>query len=518
MGELLDEAADRFGEHEFLNFFELGESLSFGEARGQVNRLADGLHRIGVGKGAHVAVMLPNLPAYPITWLALARLGAVMVPVNNRYTARELAYVTTDSEADFLLIHADYLAVLEAMEPRPARLADERIITLGGRRPGGAHHWPDLLASGSPDFTPPDEVAAGDLLNIQYTSGTTGFPKGCMQTHEYWVLAGLSAGAQTDFTVTRILCAQYFYYLDPQIFISLALTQGAAVYFAERLRASKFMAWTRRHEIDFVFLFEAIFKQPAHADDGKGSLKLACLFGLTPENHAPLEARFATTAREWYGMTEIASGLYMPMGFGDMTGSGSCGIPAPFREVSIRDPATGEAVADGEVGELCVRGRGIMLGYYNKPEANAASFRDGWFRTGDLFRRDERGFHTIVGRIKDMIRRSAENIAAREVEAVLRGHPDIHEAAVVPVPDDYRGEEVKAYVQLMPGKTPDEVPPEAIQAHCAAGLAAFKIPRYIEYRDSFKLGPADRVEKQVLIAETDDLRRNSHDRVDGVWR
>ena len=274
----------------------------------------------------------------------------------------------------------------------------------------------------------------------------------------------------------------------------------------------------RRYEIDFVFLFEPIYKQPGHPDDGTNSLKLACLFGLTAENHALFEARFATTAREWYGMTEIASGLYMPMSFGHMTGTGSCGIAAPFREVSIRDPKNGEPVADGVVGELCVRGRGIMLGYYNNPGANAESFRDGWFRTGDLFCRDEDGFHTIVGRIKDMVRRSAENIAAREVEAVLRGHPHIREAAVVPVPDDYRGEEVKAYVQLMPGKTPNEVPPEVIQAHCEAGLASFKVPRYIEYRDDFKLGRAGRVEKHVLIGETGDLRRNSHDRVDGVWR
>ena len=242
LGDLLDEAADRFGSREFLNFFERGETLSFGEARRQVNRLADGLHRIGVGKGTHVAVMVPNLPAYPLTWLALARLGAVMVPVNNRYTARELAYVTTNSQADFLVIHADYFAVLEGMEPRPAGLADDRVITLGGRRPNSPHHWPDLLASGASDFTAPEPVAAGDLLNIQYTSGTTGFPKGCMQTHEYWVLAGLTASAQADFSVTRILCAQFFYYLDPQIFVALALTEGAAVYVAERPRASNFMA------------------------------------------------------------------------------------------------------------------------------------------------------------------------------------------------------------------------------------------------------------------------------------
>ena len=306
--------------------------------------------------------------------------------------------------------------------------------------------------------------------------------------------------------------------MDPQSFVALALNAGAAVYFADRLRASRFMGWVREHDIDFVFLFEAIFKQPPHPDDGRNRLRLACLFGLTPESHAPLESRFATSAREWYGMTEIGAGIYMPMGCTHMVGSGSCGIPSPFREAKVRDPESGRPVAPGEVGELWVRGPGMMLGYYGKPEANAESFREGWFRTGDLFRRDEQGFHYIVGRSKDMIRRSAENIAAREVEAVLRTHPEVREAAVVPVPDEYRGEEVKAYVQLVHGRTREEVPPEALFAHCREHLAPFKVPRYLEYRGGFSYGPADRVEKHRLVAETGDLRRDSYDRVDGVWR
>ena len=515
---LLDAAAERFGEDEFLNYFEQGERLSFAGTREQVRRLAHSLTGIGVGKGTHVAVMLPNLPAYPVTWLALATLGAVMVPVNNRYTARELRYVLEDSHAEFLVIHRDYFPVIDAVDPLPERMEEERIVTLGARRPGSPHHWPDLLAAGSPDFRPPAAPAPDDLLNIQYTSGTTGFPKGCMLSQRYWSQAGHVARAQVDFEVTRILCAQFFYYMDPQLFVSLALHAGAAVYFADRLRASRFMEWVREHDIDFVFLFEPIFKQPEHPEDGRNRLGLACLFGLTPENHAPLEARFATTAREWYGMTEIGAGVYMPMDYAHMVGSGSCGIASPFRETMLCEAGSWRPVARGEAGELCVRGPGMMQGYYGKPEANAESLRDGWFRTGDLFRQDDEGFFYIVGRVKDMIRRSAENIAAREVEAVLRTHPQVREAAVVAVPDGYRGEEVKAYVQLMPGLARNEVPPEAIFDHCRANLASFKVPRYLEYRDGFAYGPADRVEKHRLVAESDDLRRHSYDRVDGVWR
>lgn len=518
LGALLDQAAERFGAREFFNFFEQGVSLTFAEVRNQVRALADGLHRIGVRKGTHVAIMLPNLPAYPVTWLALAHLGAVMVPVNNRYTAREVTYVVSDADAAFLVLHADYFEILNGVDKAAFPVPEGNIITVGGKRPGSPHHWPDLLAGGNAQFAPPDAIDAYDLMNVQYTSGTTGFPKGCMQTHRYWLEVGTCTVALANYPIKRILCAQFFYYMDPQLYVVTALNVGAAVYFADTLRASKFMAWVREHHIDFIFLFEPIFKQPEHAQDGDNHLQLVCLFGLTPENHKPLEARFQTAAREWYGMTEIGGALYMPLEAGHMSGSGSCGIPAPFHQVTIRTPETGEPVEDGAVGELWVRGPGIMRGYYNKPETNAESFVDGWFRTGDLFRCDDEGCYYIVGRVKDMIRRSAENIAAREIEAVLRTHPHIKDAAVVPVPDDYRGEEVKAYIQLGPGKTPEDVSPDTIFEHCARDLAAFKVPRYIEYRDGFPYGPSDRVEKHKLIAEVPDLRANSFDRVDQLWR
>jgi acyl-CoA synthetase (AMP-forming)/AMP-acid ligase II len=158
-----------------------------------------------------------------------------------------------------------------------------------------------------------------------------------------------------------------------------------------------------------------------------------------------------------------------------------------------------------------------MLGYYNKPEANAEAFVDGWFRTGDLFTRDEAGYHRIVGRLKDMVRRSGENIAAREVEAVLRAMPEIEEAAVVPVPDPDHGEEVKAYICLMPGVAREDASPERILAHCAAGRARFKQPRYIAYVESFSKTISDRVEKKVLTAGIADLRAGSYDRVEGRW-
>jgi crotonobetaine/carnitine-CoA ligase len=200
-----------------------------------------------------------------------------------------------------------------------------------------------------------------------------------------------------------------------------------------------------------------------------------------------------------------------------MVGSGSCGIAAPFREVRIADE-TGQTVAPGAVGELLIRGPGILTGYYKKPEASAAAFHGDWFRTGDLFRQDARGYFFIVGRLKDMIRRAGENIAAREVEAVLRGLPEIAEAAAVPVPDEMRREEVKVYIVLQPGLAPRAMPVERIIAHCEAELANFKVPRYYEFRERLPKTPSEKIAKGELIAEKPDLRAGSYDRVDGLWR
>jgi crotonobetaine/carnitine-CoA ligase len=207
----------------------------------------------------------------------------------------------------------------------------------------------------------------------------------------------------------------------------------------------------------------------------------------------------------------------MPYEAADMTGSGSVGWPVAHREASLRD-SDFNPVATGDTGELWVRGPGIMKGYWNRPDVNAQTFRDGWLRTGDLFRADERDYLYLVGRLKDMIRRNSENIAVAEVESVLRAIPGIAQVAVVPVPDERVCEEVKVYVKLADGLTADDLPPERVVEAAARLLAPFKVPRYVAYRESFPTTESDRVEKKKLIAETEDLRTDSYDRVDRIWR
>jgi crotonobetaine/carnitine-CoA ligase len=498
------------------NFFDEGATITYAMLRTEVNKLANGLRTIGVQKGSHVGVMLPNIAAFPLTWLALARLGAVMIPINVRYTERELHYVLDDGEADFIVIDASLLSMLQNVPQPLPRLTAEHIVVVG-RAPGGYRAWSDVKSRGGEETpTSSEAVALDDLLNIQYTSGTTGFPKGCMLTQRYWLLIGMVNAWRDGRVYRNILSSTPFFYMDPQWLLMMTFFQRATLFVSERQSASRFMDWVRRYNIDFTLLPNVILKQPPSPDDRKHALTRVNVYGFPKGDHAALEERYDLIAREAFGMTEIGNATFVPIEETGLVGSGSCGLTSPFRECRVADE-NGNPLPDGEIGELIVRGAGILQGYYRKPDANKASFHGEWFRTGDLFRRDERGFFYIVGRIKDMIRRAGENIAAREVEAVVCGLPEIAEAAAMPVPDDTRGEEVKIYVVPQPGVTQSDLSPQKIVEYCTANLASFKVPRYIEYRSELPKTPSDKVAKHVLKAEKPDLRAGSWDRIEQRW-
>ena len=516
IGALLDEAAAAAPSHVAMNFFESGEVLTYAELRSRVNRLARGMAALGIGKGMHVGVMMPNVASMPITWLALARLGAVMVPMNIAYTPREVQYVIEDAEVTWLFIHEDCLATLDATTVHGGKFANDRTVVVGTPRPG-QRTWSALLEGADDEFKA--AVAAGheDLMNIQYTSGTTGFPKGCMLTQCYWLTIGKVNARRDGRVYERILAATPFFYMDPQWLLLMAFYHRGTLFVARRQSTSRFMEWVRTHRIQFTLFPELVTQQPPSSKDRDNEIVRVNVYGMRKDIQAATEERYDFIVREAYGMTEIGSGLFMPIEATDMVGSGSCGQPAPFREVRIVDDE-GRDVPEGEMGELVVRGPGILKGYYRKPEATRDAFFGDWFRTGDIFRKDERGFYYIVGRKKDMIRRAGENISAREVEAVLKALPGVADAAAVPVPDPTRGQEVKIYVVLAPAATKDQVSPERIIAHCEANLARFKVPRYIAYRDSLPKTPSEKIAKGELVKGVADLRVGSFDRVEGRWQ
>ena len=498
-------------------FFDGGEVLKRREVLDRITRLASSFNRIGIVKGTHVAVMLPNVSAFPVTWLALARLGAVMVPVNVRYTAAELGYVLTDSQAEFLVIDHTLLGTFKALDKRPAALMPKRIVVLDGKAGLEAHDWAALIAEGEPGFVPPWPVGPGDLMNIQYTSGTTGFPKGCMQPQLYWLTMGRIAAHRDGLELKNILIAQPFFYMDPQWLTLMAMEQGGTTYVAAQPSISRFMGWIHRHHIHFCIFPELVYRQSPRPGDGSSALRRIATYGHSKSSHADLERRFNVVAREGFGMTEVGSALSVPYEATHMVGSGVCGVPSAFRECRVVDEQ-GNDVKQGDTGELVICGPGIFKGYYNKPDANRDSFFGGWFRTGDLFFQDQRGYFTIVGRLKDMIRRSGENIAAREVEAALVSIEGIEDAAAVPVWDPDRGEEVKAYIVLKPGYVCEVITPELILGAAARTLAAFKVPRYLEYVDDLPRTPSQKIKKDELKALKPDPRIGSWDRVDKIWR
>jgi crotonobetaine/carnitine-CoA ligase len=516
LGALLDEAAADAPGHVAMNFFESGEVLTYAELRGRVNRLARGMAGLGIVKGTHVGVMMPNVAAMPITWLALARLGAVMVPMNIAYTPREVQYVVEDAEVTWLFIHEDCLATLDQTTIHGGTFAAERTVVVGAAR-AGRRAWDALLEAKDGPFRAEQERGHDDLMNIQYTSGTTGFPKGCMLTQRYWLTIGKVNARRDGRVYERILAATPFFYMDPQWLLLMAFYHRGTLFVAKRQSTSRFMDWVRTHRIQFTLFPEAVTQQPPSPKDRENTIIRVNVYGMRKDIQAATEERYDFIVREAYGMTEIGSGLFMPIEATDMVGSGSCGQPAPFREARIVDDQ-GNDVADGEMGELVVRGPGILKGYYRKPEATRDAFFGEWFRTGDIFRKDERGYYYIVGRKKDMIRRAGENISAREVEAVVKALSGVADAAAVPVPDPMRGQEVKIYVVLAPPATKEQVSPERIVAHCEANLARFKVPRYIAYRDSLPKTPSEKIAKGELVKGVADLRVGSFDRVEGRWQ
>lgn len=509
--ELLAQKAAALGDKIAVDFFQSGEKISYADLHEKTDKLADALMRMGVRKGTHVALVTPNSSGFVLSWFAIAKIGAVMVPVNPSYTVRELIYVLSDSDASFLVYDPMFAAVVEAVADDSVNISPERMIVLGekGDKPG--HAFAEVVASGRSPFVPPVSVQASDLLSIQYTSGTTGSPKGCMQSQDYWLRLSLVAANFQLLTLENILVTFPMFYLDPQLQLLMALRGNGTAFIAAQHSLSKFRDWIRDYHIHVATITPPVFRaMPETAEDGDNDLRYISAFYHKEDTHAALEKRFNCVGRDAFGMTEVGVALYTPVAATHKVGAGTVGLAAPYREIMIADEQ-GNEMPRGEAGELCIAGDGLFWGYYKKPEANRESFRGKWFRTGDVATMDAEGYVSIVGRLKEMIKRSGENIAAIEVQEVLAEHEAIVEAAVIGVPDPMRNEEVKAYILLAEGQTPETVPPQAIQAHCLERLSKFKVPRYISYVDDFPRTPSNKIAKSKLTAGVDDLKKGAFD-------
>lgn len=528
MPHLLRARARESPERELLRFE--GASATYGEIEERSNRLANALTRRGIEPGDRVAIMLPNGLGFPTAWLAVAKTGGIVVPVNVACGARDSTHVLHDSGARLAIAEPERLPLLRRVRPDcPALEAiagwRESDGTCAGGREEGAE-IPDFdLRAEAADASPARSLEGLEPdapVTIQYTSGTTGLPKGCVLTHEYWLTLARSMCEHVGLGPgDTVLTAQPFCYMDPTWNLVACLLAGAPLVVLPRFSASTFWRSVAENGVTFFYCLGTmpvyLYKQPEDPEVERGHrVRLVLCSGIPAPLHAAFEERWGCPWREAYGTTELGGVLLVPVDDAESVGSGAIGSPAPGYEVRIVGPG-GEEVGDGETGEMIVRGPSLMQGYWNDPEATAAWNPDGWARTGDLAFRDARGYYHLVGRLKEMIRRGGENVAAAEVEGVLCEHPSVRAAACVPVPDEERGEEVKAFVQLQPGESSASLPPPALLEFVRGRLAPFKVPRFVEYVEEFPLTPSAKISKPRLLAHKSDPRRRCFDARTGEW-
>lgn len=504
-GDLLDlvRAACEADPERPVLIFEDGVVVSRGRLWAEVESFA-GYLRSRVEPGERVAVMMANRTEFMITWLAAVACRAVLVSLNPAARSHDAGHILRDSAARVAVVGPEHETLFRELQPSCPALRE--IVVAGEQEPGGLAAY-----AGTAPWSRATE-AAGDVTNVYYTSGTTGPPKGCMVGHDYWLrFADLVISLYGITAADRMLCCLQFSYNDPPWQLLVALRAGTALVVMRRFSVSRYWRVAREHDVTVLFGIAAtaslLLKAPVGDHDTDHRVRLAIQVGIPAPLHKDLVTRWGAPWVEAYGLTETGLAVAMPVEAAqEMIGSGSIGRPCPGAEVAIVDSAGAEVTGD-EIGEIVVRAPGLMRGYLNRPEATAETYRGGWLHTGDLGRRDSHGFLYFQGRMKDIIRRAGENIAAAEVETVLRSHPGVLEAAAVPTPDTLLGEEVKVHVLLAGEHTPESVPPAELIAFSAARLARYKVPRFLEYRvEDFDRTPSMRVKKESLDRSSDPAR------------
>ncbi|WP_235834158.1 AMP-binding protein [Actinomadura logoneensis] len=491
---LVRRAADLWPERTAWTFDETGERLTFAEVDRRTDALAALLAGLGVRPGDRVGVMVRNRPEFPLSWLAAAKVGAATVPVNTAYRQYDATHVLAHAGCRVLLTTGEFVPLVDEI-----RSATDLVHVIDlDRLPSDDVAGPPTGASS----TEPVPVAES-VANVQYTSGTTGAPKGCVLPHRYWttLAAGLVDGWPNLGEDDVILTAQPFHYMDPQWNVAAGLMAGASLVVLDRFHPTTFWGKVREHGVTWFYCLglmpKLLLDMPPSPDDRNHRVRAVCASAIPPALHAALEERWGVPWFEAFGMTETGGDIRLgPDDHDAAVGTGCLGRPVPGREAMIVGPDGATPVPRGETGELVLRGTGMMHGYFRDPEATARAFAGGWFHTGDLARMDGEGRVYYVGRTKDMIRRSGENVSAQEVETVLQLHPRVAMAAVLPEPDELRGEEVHAVVVAEGGA--DAVPPEELIAHGRARLAYFKVPRYWTYVDELPRTASERVSKAAV--------------------
>jgi fatty-acyl-CoA synthase len=527
VGGLLDHIAGKFPDHEALVYVERELRYTYSQFNERCRQVAKGLLRLGIKKGDHLSIWAYNVPEWVVLQFATAKIGAVLVTVNTSYKSAELEYILKQSDSNTLFLvqgfkDTDYVQTLTEVVPelaasKPGELTSAKlpylknVVFLGEGTPAGMTSFESIVEMGKE--VPDAELAAVeaglspyDVINMQYTSGTTGFPKGVMLTHHNVVNNGFNIGECMRFTENDRLCipVPFFHCFGCVLGVMACVTHGTTMVPVEIfdplkvLQAIEKERCTAVHGVPTMFIAE--LEHPEFSKFDLTSLRTGIMAG----SNCPIEvmrrvirdmhAREITIA---YGQTESSPVITQTRTEDPLELKVSTvGRVLPNVELKIVDIETGAELPPGKQGELCTRGYLVMKGYYKMPEETAKAIdADGWLHTGDLAVMDENGYCKITGRIKNMIIRGGENIYPREIEEFLYTHPKISDIQVYGVPDRKYGEQVMAAIVLKKGV---EMTEEEVRDYCRGKIANYKIPKYVRFVDSYPMTASGKIQKFKL--------------------
>ncbi|MFD9964267.1 AMP-binding protein [Amycolatopsis sp. NPDC058986] len=528
IGGDFDRTVAAFGDRDALVDRAAGRRWTYRELAGEVDTLALGLVALGIGKGDRVGIWSPNRWEWTCVQYATAKIGAILVNINPAYRSHELEFVLNQAGVKLLVAAAsfktsDYAAMIAEARPKCAAL--QHVVLLGG------DEWTSLMDAGRRgDPARLAELQAGlsadDPINIQYTSGTTGFPKGATLSHHNILNNGFFVGELCGYTERDRVCIPVpFYHCFGMVMGNLACTSHGACMVIPApafdpkatLEAVSAEKCTSLYGVPTMFIAEL-------ADPDFGSFDLSSLrTGIMAGSPCPVEVMKQVIERMGMAEVSICYGMTETSPVSTQTRAddsverrvSTVGRVGPHLEVKVVDPESGLTVPRGEPGELCTRGYSVMLGYWEQPDKTAEAIDAArWMHTGDLAVMDDAGYVNITGRIKDMVIRGGENLYPREIEEFLYTHPDVLDAQVIGVPDVKYGEELMAWVRMREGATP--LTAESLREFCAGKLAHYKIPRYVHVVDEFPMTVTGKVRKiemrqqAVTILGLEDVAKTKH--------
>ena len=536
IGDTFDLTVEKYPDHPALISRHQNVRLSYRELQAQVNQCAKGLMQLGFQKGERVGIWSPNRSEWCITQFATSKIGVILVNINPAYRLNELEYALKQSECSGIVIApefktSNYTEMLYTLAPElqncaagkltSFRLPDlKKVIRLGAEEKPGMFNWDALMTMGS---AVTDEQLLerqrqqefDDPINIQYTSGTTGFPKGATLSHHNILNNGYFMARLQNFSATDKLCIPVpLYHCFGMVMGNLGcITHGAAmIYPSEGFEPLAVLQTVEEEKCTALYGVPTMFiAELDHPDFRKFDLT-SLRTGVMAGSPCPVEVMkkvislmHMSDVEICYGMTETS-----PVSTQTRIDSpldkrvGTVGVIHPHLEIKIVDPLTGQIVPIGAAGELCTRGYSVMLGYWNNPEATANAIDTArWMHTGDLATMDAEGYINIVGRIKDMIIRGGENVYPREIEEFLYTHSKVSDVQVIGLPDPKYGEEIMAWVKAKPG---EQLTAEEIKEFCQGQIAHYKVPRYIKFVDTFPMTVTGKIMKfQMREQSTEEL-------------